>query len=110
MAPKWALFKSISVVVKYNCMTSLSNIGDEHLTPQGGLPHRVYVISKIGIIVGLRSRGYFAIKSFSGEKMHDSAKHNKLKLVERAKTLMLERREERIPLHLEKDGVSCARI
>ena len=42
--------------------------------------------------------------------MHDSAKHNKLKLVERAKTLMLERREERIPLHLEKDGVSCARI
>jgi len=30
--------------------------------------------------------------------------------VEKAKTLMLERREERIPLHLEEDGVSCAQI
>ncbi|MFO7154628.1 MAG: hypothetical protein DIU64_006640, partial [Caldicoprobacter oshimai] len=64
----------------------------------------------IGIIAGLRSSGYFAVRSLSGEKIHDSAKHNRLRLVEKAKTLMLERREERIPLHLEEDGVSCARI
>jgi len=64
----------------------------------------------VGIIAGLRSSGYFAIRSLSGEKIHDSAKHSKLRLIERAKTLMLERREERIPLHLEEDGVSCARI
>ncbi|NLJ90119.1 MAG: hypothetical protein GX323_04390 [Clostridiales bacterium] len=30
------------------------------------------------------------------------------KLVERAKTLILERRNRRIPLHLKEDGVSCA--
>jgi len=36
--------------------------------------------------------------------------HSKLRLIERAKTLLLERRKERIPLHLEEDGVSCARI
>lgn len=64
----------------------------------------------VGIIAGLRSSGYFAIRSLSGEKIYDSAKHSKLRLIERAKTLMLERRKERIPLHLEEDGVSCARI
>jgi len=62
------------------------------------------------IITGLRSSGYFAVRSLSGEKIHDSAKHSSLKLIERAKTLMLERRKERMPLHLEEDGVSCARI
>jgi hypothetical protein len=65
---------------------------------------------RIGIIAGLRNSGYFAIRSLSGEKIHDSAKYSKLRLIERAKTLMLERMEERIPLHLEEDGVSCARL
>ncbi|SFQ20095.1 RNA-guided endonuclease IscB [Caldicoprobacter faecalis] len=64
----------------------------------------------IGIIAGLRSSGYFAVRNLSGEKIHDSAKHSRLRLVERAKTLMLERMEERIPLHLEEDGVSCVRL
>jgi hypothetical protein len=59
---------------------------------------------------GWDNSGYFAIRGFSGEKIHDSAKHSKLRLIERAKTLMLERRKERILLHLEEDGVSCARI
>jgi hypothetical protein len=59
---------------------------------------------------GWDNSGYFAIRSLSGGKIHDSAKHSKLRLIERAKTLMLERRKERILLHLEEDGVSCARI
>jgi len=71
---------------------------------------RVEYEGMVGIIAGLRSSGYFAIRSLSGEKIHDSAKHSKLRLIERAKTLMLERRKEHIPLHLEEDGVSCARI
>jgi len=65
----------------------------------------------LGIIAGLRSSGgYFDIRSLSEKKIHDSAKHSRLRFVEKTKTLMLERREERIPLHLEEDGVSCARI
>lgn len=71
---------------------------------------RVEYEGMVGIIAGLRSSGYFAIRSLSGGKMHDSAKHSKLRLIERAKTLMLERREERVPLHLKEDGVSCAQI
>jgi len=55
---------------------------------------------RTGIILGLRSSGYFAIGSLTGEKMCDSVKHNKLRLLEKAKTLMFERREQRIPLHL----------
>jgi hypothetical protein len=38
----------------------------------------------------------------------DSVKYTCLRLVEKAKTLILERREQRIPLHLKEDGVSCA--
>nr|MBO2493445.1 hypothetical protein [Clostridia bacterium] len=34
----------------------------------------------------------------------------RLRLVEKAKTLMLERMEERIPLHFEEDRVPCVRI
>jgi len=53
-------------------MTSLSNIGDK-----GGLPHMVYVISK------------------AGKPLMPTERHGKLRLIERAKTVMLERREER---------------
>jgi len=60
------------------------------------------------IIFGLRSSGYFAISTLSGEKIRDSVKYTCLRLVEKAKTLMFERRERRIPLHLTEDGVSCA--
>jgi len=60
------------------------------------------------IIFGLRSSGYFATSTLSGEKISDSVKYTCLRLVEKAKTLMFERREQRIPLHLTEDGVSCA--
>lgn len=60
------------------------------------------------IIFGLRSSGYFAISTLSGEKISDSVKYTCLRLVEKTKTLMFERREQRIPLHLTEDGVSCA--
>ena len=69
---------------------------------------RVRYNNQIGIIYGLRSSGYFDIRTLSGEKIHSSAKWQNLKLVERAKTLIFERREQRIPLHLIEDGVSCA--
>lgn len=59
------------------------------------------------IIFGLRSSGYFAISTLSGEKISDSVKYTYLRLVEKSKTLMFERREQRIPLHLTEDGVSC---
>jgi hypothetical protein len=48
------------------------------------------------------------MRSLSGEKIHSSVKWSNLKLLEKAKTLILERREQRIPLHLKEDGVSCA--
>jgi hypothetical protein len=47
------------------------------------------------------------MRSLSGEKIHSSVKWSNLKLLEKAKTLILERREQRIPLHLKEDGVSC---
>jgi len=62
--------------------------------------------NQIGIIHGLRSSGYFDIRTLSGEKIHSSAKWSNLKLLEKAKTLMLESRNQLIPLHL--NGVSCA--
>lgn len=61
---------------------------------------RVRYNNQIGIIYGLRSSGYFDIRTLSGEKIHSSVKWQNLKLVERAKTLILERRNQRIPLHL----------
>jgi hypothetical protein len=63
---------------------------------------------QIGIIYGLRNSGYFDLCTLSGEKIHSSAKWQNLKLIERARTLILERREQRIPLHLVEGGVSCA--
>ncbi len=62
---------------------------------------------QIGIIYGLRNSGYFDLCTLSGEKIHSSAKWQNLKLIERARTLILERREQCIPLHLTEDGVSC---
>jgi len=64
--------------------------------------------NQIGIIYGLRISGYFDMRSLSGEKIHSSVKWSNLKLLEKAKTIILERGEQRIPLHLKEDGVSCA--
>lgn len=63
--------------------------------------------NQIGIIYGLRISGYFDMRSLSGEKIHSSVKWSNLKLLEKAKTLILERREQCIPLHLTEDGISC---
>ncbi|WP_206528076.1 hypothetical protein [Marinitoga sp. 38H-ov] len=53
---------------------------------------RVRFKNRIGVIYGLRSSGYFDIRTLSGEKIHSSAKWQKLKVLEKTKTLMLERR------------------
>ncbi|WAM33604.1 RNA-guided endonuclease IscB [Caldicellulosiruptor morganii] len=71
---------------------------------------RVLYNGQVGIIYGLRSTGYFDIRILSGEKIHSSAKWSDLKLLEKAKTLMLERRVQRTCLHLAEDGVSCAEV
>lgn len=47
---------------------------------------------KLGVILGLRSSGYFSIGLLSGEKICDSVRHNQLRLLEKARTLMFERR------------------
>jgi 5-methylcytosine-specific restriction endonuclease McrA len=52
---------------------------------------------KVYLILGLRSSGYFSIGSITGEKAYDSVKYSKLRLLERAKTLMFERKIESIP-------------
>jgi hypothetical protein len=52
------------------------------------------------LILGLRSKGYFSTGLITGEKTHDSVKHNKLKILERAKTLMFEKKTKSIPPHL----------
>jgi len=113
-------------------MTSMSNIGDEHQTPKGGLPLMVYVISKTEKplmpterngkvrrllrqkLAKIIEREPFTIRPLydttSGKKIDNSAKHGKLRVIERAKALMLERRKERIALHHAKGGVCCARI
>ncbi|MGQ9855670.1 MAG: RNA-guided endonuclease IscB [Fervidobacterium sp.] len=54
---------------------------------------------KVGIIAGLRSSGYFVIRNLSGERIHDSAKYSKLKLLEKSRTLMFERREAALSSH-----------
>ncbi len=48
---------------------------------------------KVGIIAGLRSSGYFKIKTLSGEKISDSVKYGELRVIEKARTLMLEKKE-----------------
>jgi hypothetical protein len=64
--------------------------------------------NQVGIIYGLRSSGYFDIRTLNGEKIHSSAKYQDLKVIERAKTLILERRNQRTFLHLKEDEISCA--
>lgn len=43
-------------------------------------------------IFGRRSTGYFDLRTLDGTKVHSSAKHNTLTLLERAGTLLTERR------------------
>ncbi|MGB4754804.1 MAG: hypothetical protein WBH69_01920 [Fervidobacterium sp.] len=61
------------------------------------------------IILGLRSRGYFVIGTLEWEKTDDSASYKNLRVVEKSKTLMFERRKQHIPLHLVEDEEEYAR-
>jgi len=49
-----------------------------------------------GFIFGRRTTGYFDIRTLDGIKIHASAKHQNLVLLERATTLLTERRDTRI--------------
>jgi hypothetical protein len=51
---------------------------------------------KVCLILGLRSSGHFSIGKLTGEKICDSVKYNKLRLIESAKTLIFERKIESI--------------
>jgi len=55
---------------------------------------------KAYLILGLRSSGYFSIGSVTGEKIYDSVKYNKLRLLESIKTLMFERKKKALLLAL----------
>jgi HNH endonuclease. len=62
---------------------------------------------KAYLILALRSSGFFSIGYITGEKVCDSVKYNKLRLIESAKTLMFERKMEGNPSHLIEERVSC---
>ena len=55
-------------------------------------------------VFGRRSSGYFDLRKLDGTKIHASAKHKGLTLLETARTLLTERRSTRFP-HL-KEGIS----
>ncbi|MBL7101121.1 MAG: HNH endonuclease [Nanoarchaeota archaeon] len=48
-------------------------------------------------VFGRRKTGYFDIRMLTGEKLSDSAKYSQLKLLESAKTLLIERRMALLP-------------
>ena len=49
-------------------------------------------------IFGRRSNGYFDLRRLDGVKIHASANYKKLKLIEKAKTILIERRKAIPPL------------
>ena len=53
-----------------------------------------------------RKTGYFDLRKLDGTKIHASAKASGLKLLERAKTFLIERRERRL-LSFLTEGVSA---
>ena len=57
-------------------------------------------------IFGRRKTGYFDLRKLDGTKIHASAKASELKLLERAKTFLTERRERRL-LSFLTEGVSA---
>ncbi|MCD6102874.1 MAG: HNH endonuclease, partial [Thermotogaceae bacterium] len=60
-------------------------------------------------IFGRRETGYFDLRKLDGTKIHASAKASELKLLERAKTFLIERRERRL-FPFRKEEVSAARV
>jgi hypothetical protein len=61
---------------------------------------------KVYLILGLRSSGYFSIGYITEEKVYDSVKYDKLRLLESARTLIFERKIESIPPRLIEGEVS----
>ena len=51
-------------------------------------------------IFGRRSSGYFDLRKLDGTKIHASANNKKLKLLEKAKTILRERRKGNSSPHL----------
>ena len=51
-----------------------------------------FLEKKLKIEVHARDSGYFDIRTFSGEKVHASAKYSKLRLIKHASTTLIERR------------------
>jgi hypothetical protein len=60
-------------------------------------------------IFGRRKTGYFDLRKLDGTKIHASAKASELKLLERARTFLIERRQRRLLPSLT-EGVSAAKI
>lgn len=70
---------------------------------------KVLYENKECFIFGRRTSGYFDLRNLNGNKIHSSASVKKLGLIEKAKTILKERRM-RIPPRLIEDGVSCANL
>ena len=58
-------------------------------------------------VSGRRKTGYFDIRMLTGEKLSDSAKYSQLKLLESAKTLLIERRMAFLPSLTERVSEPC---
>ena len=61
-------------------------------------------------IVGRRTTGHFDLRTLSKEKIHNSASFKKLELLETAKTILIERKEEDAFLPALNGEVSCVNI
>ena len=60
-------------------------------------------------VFGRRKTGYFELRKLDGTRVHASARASELRLLERAKTFLVERREKRLLPSLT-EGVSAARV
>lgn len=68
----------------------------EYLVKGFRLFDKVEYDRQVGFISGRRSSGYFDIRKLNGEVIHKSASYKKLKLLNTRKTLLLERRMQRL--------------
>ena len=68
----------------------------EYLVKGFRLFDKVEYDRQVGFIFGRRSSGYFDIRKLNGEAIHRSASCKKLKLLNTRKTLLLERRMQRL--------------
>ena len=68
---------------------------------------KVFFAGRECFVFGRRSSGYFDLRLLDGTRVHASASVKKLRLLERAKTLLVERRTGDFLPHLKK-GVSIA--